>query len=174
MRVRSESGFSVGWLLAAVAAAAIGLGTAWMLAQAPRGMSQFDRLGAEIGCQCGTCPLRPIATCGCGFADGMLDELHELVDGDHSDDEIMATFVSRYNESIRIKPSSSGLDLIAWAAPMLLLTVGAVAVAAVVRRWAAGAADGAAAAEDGDTESAPAAETSALRERLERELQELD
>ena len=106
---------NVGLVLAAVVAVALGLGSAWWMAQPDTTVSQYERLGAEIGCQCGTCPMRPIATCGCGFADGMLGELRTLVDEGHDDDEVMATFAARYGDAVRIKPASSGLDLTAWA-----------------------------------------------------------
>lgn len=176
----SQTGFGRGWILAAVVAAAVGVGSAWMLAQSPRGLSQYERLGAEIGCQCGTCPLRPILTCGCGFAAGMLDELHTLVDEGHDDGAIMTTFAARYDESIRIKPASSGLDLAAWAAPMLLLTVGAVVVAAVLSRMARPeaatvelTASPAGATEADPSEAAEGAEQSRLREIVDRELSDL-
>jgi len=123
-------------IVAAIIAAAVGLGGGWWAAQPHSHLSQLDRLGAEIGCQCGTCPLRPIATCGCAFADGMLAELAVLTDGSSSDDEVMTTFATRYNPSVRIKPASTGLGLLAWVAPMILLTVGAVGVGAVLLRWA--------------------------------------
>ncbi len=175
MHLRSDSGFSVGWALAALAAAAVGMGLALILAQSPRGLSQFERLGAEIGCQCGTCPLRPIATCGCSFADGMLDELHQFVDAGHTDAEVMTTFVARYDVSVRIKPAASGADLIAWAAPMLLLTLGAVTLAAVVTRWAAAGVE-ASESRTQQLDVGPEARVAddELRARLERELGELD
>ena len=87
------------------------------MAQPDHRIDSFTRLAGEIGCQCGTCPLRPIATCGCGYADGMLAELRELVDTGQSDEQIMTTLATRYDPSVRIKPSGSGFDLVAWAAP---------------------------------------------------------
>lgn len=167
---------SPGWVLAAIGAAAFGLGSAWLLAQSPGGLTQFDRLAGEIGCQCGTCPLRPIGTCGCGFADGMLEELGVLVQQGDDDGAIMTTLVSRYNESIRIKPASSGLGLAAWAAPMLLLTLGAVAVAAVLARWTRSAAGPEGPHGDEGRASADAPEDperARLRELIDRELREI-
>ncbi len=129
-------------LLTALAAGALGLGTAWLMAQPDHDLDPFTRLAGEIGCQCGDCNLRPIATCGCGYADGMLAELRQLVDTGQSDEQVMTTLVARYNPTVRIKPDSSGFGLLAWAAPILLLTVGAVGVGAVLSRWAQkGAAD---------------------------------
>ena len=160
--------------VAVLLAAGLGLGAAWWVAQPPSGLSQFDRLAGEIGCTCGTCPLRPIATCGCGFADGMLGELQELVAESQSDEEIMVAFVASYGDQIRIAPASSGMDLTAWAAPMLLLTVGAVAMGSLILRWVTSPE-----IETGDAPSTPpvagaAAAESELHEQVERELEELD
>lgn len=179
MRRPLQAGSATGLALAATAAAVAGLGLAWWIAQPDMSVGQYERLGAVIGCTCGTCPLRPIATCGCGFADGMLGELAELVAEGHDDETVMATFASRYGEAIRIQPASSGLDLTAWAAPMLLLTVGAVVVGAVVVRWARG---GAAVAGDegrpdpleGDLPPVPGTEEERLRTIVERELEDLE
>jgi len=160
-------------VVAAVIAAFVGLGGGWWAAQPHGSLSQFERLGAEIGCQCGTCPLRPIATCGCGFADGMLGELAVLAEGSHTDEEIMATFASRYNPSVRIKPAASGIGLLAWIAPMILLTVGAVGVGAVLYRWASSRESATTAAPS--TESVPipdptGADSDAARAIVEREI----
>ncbi len=163
-------------IVAAVVAAAVGLGGGWWAAQPHSHLSQFERLGAEIGCQCGTCPLRPIATCGCGFADGMLAELAVLTDGSQSDTQVMTTFATRYNPSVRIKPASTGIGLLAWIAPMILLTVGAVGVGAVLLRWAAagqGGVDGAPRPAAMETAS-PADPSDEARAIVERELADLE
>ena len=131
----SGNGHKVLFLLAVVTAAALGLGVAWWMAQPDHSIDSFTRLSGEIGCPCGTCPLRPIATCGCGYADGMLAELRDLVDSGQSDQQIMTTLITRYDPSVRIKPDVSGFGLAAWAAPILLLTMGAVVVGTVLARW---------------------------------------
>lgn len=166
---------NVGLVLAAVIATALGLGSAWWLAQPDRSVSQFERLGQEIGCQCGTCPMRPIATCGCGFADGMLGELQTASAEGLDDEEVMAVFASRYGDAVRIKPASSGLDLTAWAAPMLLLTLGSVFLAAAVIRWARPRTEAKAdpASPTDDTGPAPD-DGDRIREIVEREISELE
>lgn len=164
--------FGASFWLAAVAAVALGLGSAWWLAQPDGSMSQYERLASEIGCQCGTCPNRPILTCGCGFAANMLSELRAEAGRDRPDDEVMAVFVSRYNESVRIKPTARGLDLTAWAAPLLLLTLGAVAVGGAIASWTGSrrsADDGEAAAADVPDEA-----RDRLHRQVERELDALD
>jgi cytochrome c-type biogenesis protein CcmH/NrfF len=173
---RSEAGNAKVLAVAAVLAAVVGLAAGWWVAQPAAGLSQFDRLAGEIGCQCGTCPLRPIATCGCGFADGMLAELEEHVTSGQSDEEIMVAFIASYNESIRIAPSTSGLNLTAWAAPMLLLTVGAVALAGLILRWVSIVdTPGESASGKQPTSTASTnAESSHLHDLVERELEEMD
>jgi len=121
--------------VAAVVALLLAVPFSMWLSRAPASFTQTERLGAEIGCVCGTCPLRPIATCGCSFADGMLARLHQEISAGHSDDEIMATFVADYGSVIKIKPAGSGVGLMAWLAPMAFLMVGAVVVAGVISHW---------------------------------------
>mgnify|MGYP001251638902 FL=1 len=119
----------------AIAAFFVAIPTSMWLARPPSNVTQAERLGAEIGCTCGTCPLRPIATCGCGFADTMLVRLNTEVAAGRTDDEIMTVFAADYGNSIRIKPKGTGFDLMVWAAPMVLLMVGAVAMGAVISNW---------------------------------------
>ena len=167
---RHEDGTGKLLLLTAVVAAALGLGAAWWMAQPDYSTNSFTRLSGEIGCQCGTCPLRPIATCGCGYADGMLAELRELIDSGQSDEQVMTTLVARYDASVRIKPEGAGLGLAAWAAPILLLTVGAVGVGSVLARWTRRSADNScdeATTTDRDDDAR-------LREIVERELSSLE
>ena len=108
------------------------------LARPPMDVTQAERLGAELGCTCGTCPHRPMATCGCGFADGMLARLDVEVAAGRTDAEITAIFVAEYGNGVKIKPEGSGFDLLAWVAPIALLMVGAVAMAGVISQWRAG------------------------------------
>tara|TARA_B100000745_G_scaffold284954_1_gene219902 strand:- start:1110 stop:1451 length:342 start_codon:yes stop_codon:yes gene_type:complete len=65
----------------------------------------------------------------------MLVRLDTEVTAGRTDDEIMAIFVADYGNSIRIKPKGTGFDLMVWAAPMVLLMVGAVAMGAVISNW---------------------------------------
>lgn len=180
-----QRGRTAFFAVAAIAALGLAVPFSMWLARAPAGLTQTERLGAEIGCVCGTCPLRPIDTCGCGFADGMLARLHQETSAGHSDDEIMATFVAEYGSSIKIKPVGSGVGLMAWLAPMALLMVGAVVLSGVISHWrmnqSADELDGSAGqrgAEALGSEAALSADGSAKADRyrdiVERELDALD
>jgi cytochrome c-type biogenesis protein CcmH len=171
--------------VAAVAALLLAVPFSMWLSRAPASLTQTERLGAEIGCACGTCPLRPIATCGCGFADGMLARLDQEISAGRSDDEIMATFVAEYGSAIKIKPAGSGVGLMAWLAPMAFLMVGAVVVGGVISHWRTNqSADGLegsggrGGANVPSSEAAASAEASAQADRyrdiVERELDALD
>lgn len=177
----SESGKAMLFALAALVALALAVPLSMFLARSPANLTQVERLGHEIGCVCGTCPLRPIATCGCGFADGMLARLDQEVGAGHTDDEIMATFVAEYGSQIKIKPEGSGLGLAAWMAPMALLMVGAVVMAGVISHWRAREAeeqttpaDEEAMAAPGETASPDSAPADRYRAIVERELDALD
>jgi cytochrome c-type biogenesis protein CcmH len=161
------------------------------LSRAPASLTQYERLATEIGCTCGTCPHRPIGTCGCGFADGMLANLRTEVDAGKTDAQIKAVFAAQYGDGTRIKPEASGLDLMAWLAPMALLMVGLVGMAAIIAHWraahvaavagepgeahpAGAPAAGAVAAGGSTTASTDAAPADRYRDIVERELGKLE
>ena len=110
----------------------------------------------------------------------MLADLRQMVDEGNDDETIMVAFVDQYGEMIRIAPQSSGFDLAVWAAPMLFLTLGAVAMAAIIVRWVGRAGDGqpqesatpvsAAAADVAE----PDTEVSRLRAQVDAELADLE
>ena len=134
-RQQTQRGRATVFVVAGVCAALLAVPFSMWLSRPPASLSQFDRLGTEIGCQCGTCPMRPIGTCGCGFADGMLARLSAETAAGKSDAEIMAIFAADYGPGIQIKPESRGFGLLAWLAPTMLLMVGSVVTAAVIARW---------------------------------------
>ncbi len=133
--IQNVTGRAAIFAVAGLAALLLALPLSLWMARAPANLGPYERMGMEIGCVCGTCPYRPILTCGCGFADQMLGDLHEAVDSGLDDEQIMATFIAKYGPAVRIKPDTSGFDLVAWLAPMVFLLVGGVAVAAVLSRW---------------------------------------
>ena len=184
-QLRSQSGKAALFTSLAIVAFALAIPFSMWLARSPTDQTQYDRLGAEIGCTCGTCPLRPIATCGCGFADTMLARLDVEVAAGRTDEQIMTVFAAEYGPSIRIKPEGSGLGLLAWLAPMVLLMVGSVAMAAVISHWrsshpgSAGPQSTDARIEPGESNAASdgrksVAESDRYRDLVERELDALD
>jgi len=52
-----------------------------------------------------------------------------------SPEEVKAYFVSKYGEWILLAPKASGFNLIAYAAPILIVLAGVVGIFVAVRRW---------------------------------------
>jgi cytochrome c-type biogenesis protein CcmH len=55
-----------------------------------------------------------------------------------SADEVKAYFVSKYGEWVLLQPKPSGVNLVVYAAPILMLIGGAVFIFVLVRKWSAG------------------------------------
>lgn len=60
----------------------------------------------------------------------------QLAEG-KSPDEVRAYFVARYGEWILLAPSARGFNLLAYAAPMIVIVGGAALIVVAVRRWTA-------------------------------------
>lgn len=163
------------WLwIAGAAAGLLAVPVSFWLARGPASTDLYATLGAQIGCQCGTCPSRPIATCGCGFADRMLAEMAEMVNAGQNAEAVMAAFAARYGPAVRIVPEAAGLELMAWLAPLLLLLLGGVVVTALILRWQRpdrpdGDPD---AGDPGATPTPPGTKPDRYRELVDRELRD--
>ena len=79
-----------------------------------------------------------------------------------SPDAIRAYFQSRYGDFILLSPRPTGLNLLLWIGPFLLLLVGGLVLYFTLRRWTA--------APSSPAPDAPPIDTP-TRERIERELQ---
>jgi cytochrome c-type biogenesis protein CcmH len=97
-------------------------------------------------------------------ANQMRGLIREQLAAGRTPDEVLAYFVERYGQWILLSPPKQGFNLLVWVVPFVGLALGLVAVVLVVRRWTR------------NTRSAPAAPAveDAMRERIRRELAELD
>jgi cytochrome c-type biogenesis protein CcmH len=97
-----------------------------------------DDLEHRIKCQCG-CVL-DVFTCrttdfACGVSPAMHSDVLALVDGGYTAAQILAAFQSVYGERVLMAPVKSGFNLLGYTMPFIVLGAGAVAVAALLRRW---------------------------------------
>lgn len=100
--------------------------------------AERDELEHRLGCAC-PCKLS-IYTCrttdfSCGISPAMHRDILALVEGGHGADEIIAAFVDTYGESVLMAPTKEGFNLVGYAMPFAAIAAGAVAIAALIRRW---------------------------------------
>ena len=123
-----------------------------------------------LTCQCG-CGLT-VHSCNhlnCGSGEPMKKEIAERIARGESKDQILAAFTARYGEKVLSAPTFRGFNWLAWLTPFAaVLAAGAGLVVVIRRRVRTTAAMAAPAA------APPAAEATALRARLQRELDQLD
>jgi cytochrome c-type biogenesis protein CcmH len=65
----------------------------------------------------------------------MRDSIAADIRGGKSGQQVIDAYVAQYGEKIRISPSASGFNLVAWLGPGLALLVGGAMIALLVRRW---------------------------------------
>ena len=100
--------------------------------------AQRDDLEHQIHCQCG-CNL-DVYTCrttdfACSVSPAMHADVMGLVGGGHSAQEILDAFKSVYGEKVLMAAVRSGFNLVGYTMPFVALGVGAIGVAALLRRW---------------------------------------
>src|SRR5580765_2874998 len=102
-------------------------------AQMPSANQKVDayRVGSRLACQCGCSDT--VATCsmlGCGFSHPAKEKIAQMQAAGATDASIIDTFIKQYGNGIyRGAPNAFG-----WAVPYAMLTLGAVAVIAFLRR----------------------------------------
>ena len=89
-----------------------------------------------LTCQCG-CGLT-VHTCNhlqCGFAVPAKQEIAKQVGEGKKQEEIVATFLTRYGEKVLSAPTTTGFNLAAWITPFLVVLIGGVLIGIVGLRW---------------------------------------
>ena len=93
-----------------------------------------------ILCDCG-CHPQSVHACACGRAEEMREEIAAaLASGGpggkpQTGKQVIAAYVARYGEKIRIAPTKRGFNLVAWLGPSIVLLGAGIAVAFALRRW---------------------------------------
>lgn len=93
--------------------------------------ARVDALARQL--RCPTCAGLSIADSPATMASQMRSVVAEQVESGASDDEVRDYFVQRYGRWVLLDPPASGIDLVVWLVPVLLLGGGLVLVVARAR-----------------------------------------
>ena len=63
-------------------------------------------------------------------------EIHGLISQGLSGDEVISDYVDRLGDQIRIVPTATGFNLVAWLGPLAALLAGSLLTILLIRRWA--------------------------------------
>lgn len=133
-----------GLLLAVPLLAAFGAGAiAPMQFDSPEQRERFKRLTRELRCM--VCQNESLADSDADLAQDMREQVLAMMKAGRSDEEIRGYLVARYGDFILYQPPVKPATWLLWFGPMLLLGIGGIALAVVIRRRAvsqAGAEDG--------------------------------
>jgi cytochrome c-type biogenesis protein CcmH/NrfF len=94
----------------------------------------YDAAARMILCDCG-CHPQSVHECACGRAAEMRDEIRRMADDGLDEDAIVARYVERHGEQIRIAPPATGFNLVAWVGPALGLGLAGGLLVLTLRRW---------------------------------------
>ena len=143
-------------------------GLVWFLiapahAAAPVDEDAVRQIAAQL--RCVVCQNLSVADSPSETASQMRDIIRERLAAGDTPEQVVAYFVDKYGTWILLSPPKQGFSLLVWVVPFAGLLVGLAFVGVVVGRWSRRARSGAAAL--------PAVDA-AMRERISREMRELD
>lgn len=98
----------------------------------PAREARVQALGKQL--RCPMCQGLSIADSNSSAARAQMDKVRELVAAGKTDPEIRAYFTSRYGEWALLEPPATGMNLLVWVLPLVLLVGGGLAIARTVRR----------------------------------------
>ena len=129
---------------------------------------QRDDLEHKIKCQCG-CVL-DVYTCrttdfSCSVSPAMHRDVMDLVAGGYNAAQILGAFQTVYGERVLMAPLKQGFNLVGYIMPFAALITAGAAVAVLIRKWGARAAQEPAVAAAGPID-ATAEEMEALKAAL--------
>jgi len=93
---------------------------------------RYERINRELRCL--VCQNQTIADSNATLAGDLRREVRELIAAGKTDDEIREFMIERYGDFVLYRPRMTATNFLLWAAPVLLLVIGGLAVVRVVRR----------------------------------------
>jgi cytochrome c-type biogenesis protein CcmH len=94
----------------------------------------YDHATRTILCDCG-CHPQSVHECACGRAAQMRGDIRALVEQGMSGDEVVASYVERFGDQIRIAPTATGFNLVAWLGPFAALLLASGLLFVMLSRW---------------------------------------
>jgi cytochrome c-type biogenesis protein CcmF len=138
--------------------------------EAPDRSEVRNKLEGELMCMCGCmrpmndCPMEP----NCHGLDEQRTKINGFLDKGMDHDAVLAAFVQDYGgQHVLAAPIDKGFNRLAWFFPYFLGLAGAVGIAVVAIKWSRRG-------EDGEETPVPRTEDTALKQRLDDELRDLD
>lgn len=83
------------------------------------------------------CPAVTLSACTSPNAKALRDEIRGWVEGGKNDEEIQALLVDQFGTGVLGVPTSSGFGLVGWFAPAVVVVLGLILLAVVLRRMQA-------------------------------------
>ena len=148
---------ALGWAAAATPPAAV--------RPAPAATKVDEQTVQEVASQlrCVVCQSLSVADSPSETANQMRAIIRERLAAGDNPEQVRAYFVEKYGDWILLSPPKSGFTLLVWVVPFVGLGIGLVLVAIVVRRWSRT-----------PQTAAPSQLDPAVRERIRREMSEMD
>ena len=95
---------------------------------------RYEKINRELRCL--VCQNQTIADSNATLAQDLRREVREMIAAGRTDDEIREFMIERYGDFVLYRPRMTAGNFLLWAAPVLLLVVGAFVLVRVVRRRA--------------------------------------
>jgi cytochrome c-type biogenesis protein CcmH len=91
------------------------------------------RLQHQLACP--ECAGSSVADSNSPTARAMRDDIVRRIAAGERDADIRAAYVAKYGNKVLLMPANSGIGLVAWMLPLVVLFLGVAGIAVALRRW---------------------------------------